>query len=294
MYSSRARKVQQSAGAWMPREYETLWPDCKVKHLVLSSDRFIVFLDDALDVDWATSKKYDDKGHKDLHEHNVVINEAALLEATPCEGISVAIKTHFKRLIGEAIARSLDDDYIGASQMLRSAEGYILARSQETSRWWYLSASALMTIPFVAAGCIFWWDRSSLIQVLGEGPFWLFLCAVAGSIGALLSVIGRTGKQTFDCSAGRKLHYLEGASRIWAGAISGILVGLAVRSELVLAVLTHGERMPAVMTLAAIAAGSGERLATSIISDITATGVKSTTLRDVGEVKGGEQSSQNH
>jgi hypothetical protein len=250
-----------------PRRYEELWPNCNVRHLVLSNEEFIVFLDNDLDVDWSTSDAYD--GHRDPSKHNAVVNEAALLEATPCDGVSLAIKTHFKRLIGEAIARSLDSDYIGANQMLRSAQKYILARSQELSRWWYLSASMGMALPFAFTGCVFWWARTFFIQELGDEAFWLLLSSVGGAIGALLSVIQRTGRLTFDCSAGRALHRLEATSRIWAGAISGILAGLAVRSEVILAVLARGERAPAIMMLAAFAAGTGERLATSIIAQVT-------------------------
>jgi hypothetical protein len=253
----------------IPRQYEVLWPNCNVKHLVLSSERFIVFLDDVLDVDWSTSDAYDQDGHRDPRKHNAVVNEAALLEATPCEGVSLEIKTHFKRLIGEAIARSLGSDYIGANQMLRSAQLYILARSQELSRRWYLSASMVMALPFAFTGCVFWYTRTFFIKELGDVAFWLLLSSVGGAIGALLSVIQRTGRLTFDCSAGRALHCLEATSRIWAGAISGVLAGLAVRSEVILAVLARGERAPAIMMLAAFAAGAGERLATSIIADVT-------------------------
>ncbi|MGB8365574.1 MAG: hypothetical protein ACLQUZ_05045 [Rhizomicrobium sp.] len=262
----------------MPRDYEVLWPHCAVKYLVLSTEQFIVFLDADLDVDWTTSKAYDEKGHQDAQKHHAVMNEEALLEATPCEGISIPIKIHFKRLLGEAVARSLDHDYKGAEAMLASAARYINARSQETSRLWYLSASSAMTVPFAILGIGIWIFRGHLTYVLGEVSFLLLLCAVAGSIGALFSVIGRTGRQSFDCSAGRLLHYMEGASRIWAGAIAGLFVGLAVHSELMLSALAHGNRMPAVMMLAALTAGYGERLAKSLISSIDASGAKSTSL----------------
>jgi hypothetical protein len=104
--------------------------------------------------------------------------------------------------------------------------------------------------------------------MLGIGMLWLMLSAVAGAMGALLSVIARTGKLQFDCSSGRMLHYLEGASRIWAGALSGIVVALAIRTEMFLAPLARGEKLYAVMMIAAFAAGAVERLATSIISSV--------------------------
>jgi hypothetical protein len=89
---------------------------------------------------------------------------------------------------------------------------------------------------------------------------------VAGSCGALLSVIARTGQLKFDSSAGELLHYLEGVSRIWAGALSGILIALAVKSEFILAPLMRGGHTFTVTMLAAFVAGAGERLVTSIIS----------------------------
>jgi hypothetical protein len=127
-----------------------------------------------------------------------------------------------------------------------------------------------MVAPFVVAGGCLWWWRDPLLERLGDSGFWLLLAAVAGTLGALLSVIGRTGKLEFDCSAGRALHYLEGASRIWAGALSGVIAGAAVGTEMILAPLSRGDRSHAVMLLAALAAGTGERLATSIISTIGA------------------------
>jgi hypothetical protein len=84
-------------------------------------------------------------------------------------------------------------------------------------------------------------------------------------------VIWRSGQLKFDCSAGKALHYLEGASRIWAGALSGVVVALAVKSQLVLAPLTRGGNAMTVLMLAAFAAGAGERLATSIISTFEST-----------------------
>jgi hypothetical protein len=158
--------------------------------------------------------------------------------------------------------------------MLKAAGTYLQARSQETSRFWYFTASFAMTAPFIVVGVAFWLWRGALTRALGPGLFWLVSSATAGSLGALLSVIGRTGKLTLDCSAGRALHYLEGASRIWAGALSGSIVALAVRTEVILAPLSRGEKTPAVMMLAALARGAGERLATSIISRVGAEGAE--------------------
>jgi len=107
------------------RDAEKNWPHLKPKYLIRSTRDFIVFIDDDLDIDWQSSDEYDAKGHKDGHKHNMVLNDAALLESTPCEGLCTEMRIHFKRLIGEGITRSFDHDYASASKMLEAAAEYI-------------------------------------------------------------------------------------------------------------------------------------------------------------------------
>ena len=79
------------------REWERIWPECKdkVRYLILSNEHFIVFLDEVIDVDWSTKDSYGD--HSDPKKFNVVVNTAAVLEATPCDGVSPTVYLHFKR-----------------------------------------------------------------------------------------------------------------------------------------------------------------------------------------------------
>jgi hypothetical protein len=240
----------------------------EIDFLIHATEDHIVFLDGEIDVDWVTTEEYDERGHRDESKFHLILNRVATLETTPCAELPSEMKAQFKRLVAEGLDRGLSHDYDGAQSILNTAADYILARSQETSRCWYLSASAMMTIPFFVVGCLFWIWRDHIELSIGDGPFWLAMSAIAGAAGALLSVIGRTGKLHFGSSSGKLLHYLEGASRIWAGAFSGLFVGLAVRADLVLAALTRTGKAPAIMILAAMASGAGERLANSIIADL--------------------------
>jgi hypothetical protein len=241
--------------------------------LIVSTPDYIVVIDKGGDLDWETTTSYDKKvrtdDEYDLGTHNSILNEAALLEATPC-GFGSNVLIQVKRLIGEALACSFDHDYAGARKTLLAAEQYLRARSEETSRYWYLLASAGMTVQFIALGGALGIWRTEFSSLLTQDGFWLTMASVTGAIGALLSVIGRSGNLKFDCSAGRGLHYLEGASRIWAGALSGVLVALAVKAEILLTALTRSDKMSVVMVLAAFAAGASERLAPSLMSKFEA------------------------
>lgn len=258
-------------------DYIDTWPHHQEGVLIYASHECIVRIDKAGKLDWETTQQYDaevaTRPGFNAKLRTTVLNDAALLEVTPCEGVSNEAHERFKRLIGEALRCCIALDYSSAQKMLSAARLFIQARVEETSRSWYLSASFLASMPFLAAGLIIWTFRDFYRTLLGADAVWLVLASVAGSLGALLSVIVRTGRLKFDCSAGKKLHYLEGGSRIAAGAISGVLVALAIKSEIVFAVLAQGNKLHLVMMLGALVGGAGERLATSIISKFDASHV---------------------
>jgi hypothetical protein len=268
--------------------YTDYWHD-KIKdydsiHVIRTAEAYIVWLDKDREIKWLTTDQYDQRddqrGAADRRKFHGIYADAAVLTSTPCHGLSEEAELHFKKLVGDALWYNFEHDYQTANRMLREARTYSRLRSEEISRSWYLSASAVMAAIMIALGLSIWIWREPIMLALTANFVWLCLAAVAGSCGALLSVIWRSGHLKFDSSAGRTLHYLEGISRIWAGALSGVLVALAMKSEFVLAPLTRGENTMTVIMLAAFAAGAGERLATSIISTFESTQSATTSRGD--------------
>jgi len=268
----RAMTVSEASSAKhsRPSDYSDQWAHVRSSYLIIATSDYIVYMDEDGDLEWQTTSQYDmeitkRQGYSLAHQ-NAILNEAALLEATPCDGQEDRVTQQFKRLIGESLRCCLDVDYTGARTTLAAARQYIRARSAELSRGWYLDASFRSALPLAFGALGIWCSREWVASVVGERTLWMFLAVAAGGVGALLSVITRTGNLTFDSSAGRRLHFVEAVSRITAGAISGIVVSLAVTSELLFAPLTRNGQLHVVMILSALAAGAGERLAPSIIS----------------------------
>ncbi|HEX4304060.1 MAG TPA: hypothetical protein VHZ78_14785 [Rhizomicrobium sp.] len=247
-------------------KWESYRPD--IYFLIEATGEFIVYLDSENDVDWETDS-YTEGSKADATRFNAALNRAAVLEATPCTGLSFEMRRHFKRLVGEGIARALEHEHELAQGVLNSAEAYVRARSQELSRFWYLSASFVAAAPFALLGLLFWLAPAATSAVVGKPGYLLVLSAVSGVLGALLSVIARTGAQTFDTSSSKSTHYLEAISRIFAGGISGVIVTVAVQAGLVLGGFVKNPYDPHVILLVALAAGSSERLATSIMENIS-------------------------
>lgn len=253
-------------------DYKEFWEKaghrCSV--LIRRTGDYIVYISEETSrIDWATSDAYDMACKQDNRFDNAkkcqILADAALLEARPCSDLPSDIQRDYRILIGEALVSCFEYDYETAGRLINSANQYISARSQELSRYWYVIACFNSIIPFVVAATFFWWLRDEVIKNLGSSVFWLMFSACAGALGGLFSVLLRTGQISFDSASGRKVHNLEAVARILTGAIAGGVVALAARSELLFPTLLKGTKTEYVLLFLSIVAGSGERLASSII-----------------------------
>jgi hypothetical protein len=221
-------------------------------------------------IDWENTTEHeatflvlDPAVQKDL---NAVLTEIVVAESNSLRAYGEDHQMHYLTLLGEAYVHWLEHDASAARRLIIYAKKYYRERSEEMSRNWYLTASMVIGGVCIFFGIISWFARVAFIEHAGTNAFHLALSASAGGAGALLSVIARSGKLKFRASSGQDLHTLEATSRIFAGAISGVIAYLALSSEVILGAFSANTHRTELMLLASIAAGTGERLATSIIA----------------------------
>jgi hypothetical protein len=251
-------------------DYMAQWEHIKHLHLVRSTEDFIVVIDREGYLDWETTPGYDaqkkERSPQDRELQHELLGDIAVAESYPCDGQRDSVSHHYRRLLGEAIVFCLEYNFSTSRKVLANAEKYIKSRSEEISRRWYLTASACTATVFAFVGALIWIFRTAAEQMLGQTGMWLAIACSAGAVGALFSVIARSGDLKFDACAGRTLHNWEACSRIVAGAISALVVALAIQANLIFGTFASGGHMHVIVLLAALAAGTGERLASSIIS----------------------------
>lgn len=250
------------------QDHHESWHNLPIEHLVFSTDLFIVFIDHDLDVDWKTSDEYDTLGHADDGKHNAILNRAASLECIPNEHQKKTIRINFKRMVGEAVARSLEHDYQNAEIMLDKAENYITDRNIEIARFWQITTSGIIGLSSAIVLLIAWIEKSALVTIVGNNAFYVFISALFGSIGATLSIIFRIGKTHITSEAEKKLHIAEAVSRNFGGAVSGILISLLVRLGIVVPIFEKSDMTNVAMVAAALIAGGSERWAPSLIEQL--------------------------
>jgi hypothetical protein len=95
-----------------------------MRYLVLATPGYIVFIDDALEVDWKTTNEWDEHHAQHREKFAAILNRAAAIESSDWDRSDQQNTLNFKRQIGEAIARGLDSDFENADEMLKKAEAY--------------------------------------------------------------------------------------------------------------------------------------------------------------------------
>lgn len=248
------------------RQYEKLWPDYPIRYLILSTNDFIVFLDNELDVDWSTSEQFDQRWDDSQKQKGHVLNRVAHLHAVPVEHLNINQKLNFRRMLAEAVARVLEDDIVSANEMLDSAAEFVSARNQETARVWYLSATSASTGIVVFCAVLLWCFRDYFVLAVGQTLLNVSIGSAAGAVGAFFSILLRVGHTPLDPSAGRLLHWFEGAGRVAVGMIAAFAALLAVRIGILLPVASNQGVVGAL--LVGFIAGAAERLVPTFIKRI--------------------------
>ena len=165
-------------------------------------------------------------------------------------------------------------DYINAQKMLQLAKEYIIDRNGDKSRFLYLKASGIATLFAISIGSTSWIIRLFLINLIGVTVFYLWLSFLIGSLGAYLSITLRMGKTNLDYHATKKLHYMEGITKVFAGMISALLVALCIKSGILFSVFDKVGSTHIAMIIGGLIAGASERLAPSLIKKIEGSKIK--------------------
>src|ERR1043166_6307401 len=98
----KRRKVAPTA---LSPDLRQAWGWIPVRHLVLASRGYIVFIDEELEVDWKSTAEWDDAHRGEREEFGLVLNRAAAIEFSEWDSSDEQRTLHFKRQIGEAIVR---------------------------------------------------------------------------------------------------------------------------------------------------------------------------------------------
>jgi hypothetical protein len=261
--------------------------DKKIHILISVEASYIVFLDEEFYVHWYYNSLYNSDYGDFVEDDGDILANQADLEATSRLLLKNSHLEAHGRLLGEAIARMLDNQSQYAKQTLKKAADFLEARSVERARIWFLSATLTAAVAFLLFGLVFWKQKDVILTflALSHTSADVFVGATMGSLGALISVLLRSNKLHVDPSAGARVHYFEGVMRVLIGALAGMLFVLAIKSNILLGTLNQSQNVFAILVVLSIVAGASEQLLPNLINQISSILVRGTKKVEIIEVE---------
>ncbi|WP_143134643.1 hypothetical protein [Burkholderia ubonensis] len=236
----------------------------KIKEVILSTEKFIVYLAEDCSIQWRTTD-----AHQQANHLPQVLNWVSSLEARTHFLASTSQFLIIRRNIGELLARGLDNyppEYARAKY--REVTKEVVARNKEMSWSWYFTSAYCVTAACAVVAAGMWLLRTPIRNVIGNDAMAVTLASLFGAIGALLSATTRGNRLIMDANAGKALHRQEGLSRIGTGLGGALLVALAIKSGLILGGVHFSGNPLALLLACCIVAGASERLVPSLIARV--------------------------
>lgn len=212
-----------------------------------------------------------------------LLSKAKLLALVPTYLTKTSLLS-FQKTICEAMAMAIRGDLKGAEEVLEDAKTYIVNRTQETAKIWYVQAiiTVLVAIWFPyfilsatmnATGDAAEVDRFFTIKVQ-------ILAIGCGALGAGFSLLIRIGTVPVDPSSGRWAHYSETLFRLTVGSLAALIIIFGLQAEVFAGfakVASQDGQMTQQAYLAtfwihgifSIAAGASERMVPGLLQQLT-------------------------
>jgi len=237
----------------------------KIHRLIDAEDDYIVYIDDDFFVQWSTADKYGDT----IPSFGAVANRLSQLETLSRTSLRKSQIEAFAGLLAEGMARIIGDkDETNAHRVLGMAESYLLARSAENARGWYVRGATLTALPTLSIACAVWLLKSYAVPFLGRNAFEVIIGTLLGGTGALFSLLSRAKKIEMDPTAGSSIHYIESVSRVFMGNIGALLTALAVKANIIFGFTQASDYSFALLLVFCMCAGASERLVSGLIKRI--------------------------
>lgn len=236
-----------------------------VKELILKSSDFIVYLDDKNNLIWST------EGYEDFpKDFGIVTSKVTMLEHLAEKIFWKKDTTKFKYLIGEGMARVLDDRSTErAMLMLNDVEARLKAEAKHILKTYYIVGSIVTTCLAIFTFLFFWINSSYITYAFSWKAQTVILAALCGGIGAFVSSFFRSVNFEGDITIPNWVYSLDGFLRIFYGIVAGLIITLAIKSNLILGVVN--DQTSATIELLfffGLIAGASESLIPSLIKKI--------------------------
>lgn len=266
-------RIRQAEYQGIVREFSGLSAEnisVLVRH---SKGNYVVFLDSESELDWMTTDEYDDCHEETKAKRETILSKVESMQHRPAvRYLDKKTRKDFFWMLAEAWVYALDGEYSLADSYLADVQSYLESRNYETCRRWQILFSFLFTCVFGIFFTILFVNAGVLSENIKTTDSHIKeFCYIAfGSVGALFSILCKTGKTSYNCESGRFLNALEIFCRILASLISAFIVLHLFKLDLVFSAFKTKDHLNAALIIICFMSGFSERLIPSLINKFVA------------------------
>jgi hypothetical protein len=231
-------------------------------------EEFVVFIDSELELDWVTSLSYDAKIEDKVSREKLLSLACILQHDHNVTRLTRNQKELFGRLLGEAVVQILIADYEAAKGLIEEAKKYIKMREFELSRKWQVLSGFIGILTIFILLVVINKYQVKLSECLSISPSYIKLLGYSffGAVGALFSIVQKSGNRKIDCEAGVTLIAIDILAKLIIGVVSGFIILCFFQLDMVFANFKGNGNSHIGSILVSFIAGFSERLIPSIVS----------------------------
>jgi hypothetical protein len=256
------------------------WTGNRICRIVRKTSRYIVFLDEHLNIRWwwvlqpdmAAICAVQSRITELIHESAFLLEERPGRSKEPRRPSEVPDTftleaANIRCVIGEAMALALNGGTVAeCEKVLAEAEQYITVAKDQRCRPKFV-LYFILTVACIGIGAFAVYQIFPMLEDPAKENIhdWLE-AAFAGSFGALISALTRTTELKLEPAAKRSGLAVEAAARAMIGAAAGILVDFAFHGGLLVEQAIQVQFQDAVRLFLCLAAGISERMLPALVS----------------------------
>ena len=272
-------RIQQVEYQEIVKEFDGISPEnisVLVRH---NNGNYIVFLDAESELDWMTTDEYDERHEKTRTEREKILSKVEAMQHRPAvRYLAKRLKKDFHWMLAETWVYALNDEFSLANSYLLDVKNYLESRNHEICRRWQILFSFLFAFIFSIIFVVLFVNADTISESfqITVPHIKEFCYTVFGGLGALFSILCKTGNTAYNCESGRALNALEIFCRIFAGLISAFIAFHLFELDLVFSAFKTQDHITAVRIIICFISGFSERLVPSLINKFVATETEDT------------------
>jgi hypothetical protein len=253
-----------------------------IKEIIIQGIDFIVYIDEGDNIQWSTEETY-----TDFHpQFGSIQNRVSYWESVSNKLFSTYDAYDFKCLLAEAYARIIDEKNLELSNdIIALTVNRIEKSGREILKQEYIISSFVCTSVVMALIVAVIFSKHYLIAILNRDAFQILLTSLFGGVGAFVFATLRLRNYSPELAISKHIHRVDGALRVFYGIISGLIIGVGIKSDVLLGFISKVPSTIYLEVFLGIIAGASEVIIPNLIKQVEGKVNEKTVAREVNPRK---------